>query len=155
MQYNEDVYNSSAYNVGVLVLTLFESLASTDSDINDPSILKTELLTIVDVLQKFFGGQILTETITMSDVQLKTYFAGKLDIMSLTDARVATIGKVLLESMSATDLRTVFMETTKNEFILLVDSLSKFISNKRVDETLRLHDWLSVKKNPAGNIWSN
>lgn len=154
MQYNEDLYNSSNYNVGVLALALFESMTASDNRTLSDSQALNELVTLVDVLQKFFGGQILVETATLSDVQLKTYFAEKLDILSLTDARVATVLKTFLETLTLADVRTLALSVQLGDFTILLDDLTKQITDKRLTEGFRLQDWLSTKKRPAENIWS-
>jgi hypothetical protein len=151
--YNEDTYNTNNYNVGILILALLESISSSDSQVKDGSLLKTELLTIVDVLQKFFGGEYLVETISMTDVQLKTYSLNRLESIACTDARVNTTLKVLIETISASDLRTLAYTMNQVDSITLSDFIAKAITDKKFLESIRLQSWLSVKK--TGDQWSN
>lgn len=153
MMYNEDTYSTNNYNVGILVLALLESISSSDNQVKEDSLLKAELLTLIDQLQKFFGGQYLSETVNMTDIQIKTYMQEKLDTISFTDARVNSAIKVVLETISASDLRTVAYSMSQVDSLTLVDFLAKAITDKRFLESIRLQSWLSVKK--TGDQWSN
>lgn len=154
--YNFHLYNETNYNAAVLILALFESLSATDDrSMQDFTATKEEMLTLIDTLQRFFNGQILAETLTPSDVLLKDIAISKADLVTLNDLRTALTDKSLTDTVTLSDLRSHFMQTNKVEALLLVDTLQKFISNKRVTETIRLQDWLSVKKNPAESIWSD
>jgi hypothetical protein len=155
MMYNEDTYNTNNYNVGILVLALLESISSSDSQVKEDSLLKAELLTLVDQLQKFFGGQYLAETVNMTDTQIKTYMQQQLDTVSLSDARVATLIKVMLETISISDIRTFVQSRSLQDFIVLIDTLTKQITDKRLNmESVRLQDWLRIDNAPYSDPWN-
>lgn len=154
--YNEIYYNENLYNAAVLVLALFESLTSSDArTIDDLQGTLSEAITMADTLQRYFNGAIFNETLTPTDVILNQAQISKLDIMTLTDAFTATVLKSLLETMTLSDLRTMAQSRQFVESLVLVDILTKFISDKRLNDSLRLQDWLNIKKNPAEQVWGN
>lgn len=153
--YNEIYYNENCYNAAVLVLALFETLTSTDAKVFDDSVTHAELFTLMDNLQKIFNGAIFNEMLTPSDVLLNQAQIAKLDILALTDVRTASFIKLLLETMTLADVREMVLSRTFGDAVVLLDTLTKFISNKGLNDTIRVQDWLSIKKNPAENIWSN
>lgn len=153
-QYNTHQYNTKEYNAHVFVLNLFETITSTDAETNADSMLRQEVITIVDNLQKFFDGQILSDSIVPNDVLLNQAQIVKLDSLALTDTRTMNVLKVLLETMTLSDVRTMMMQTQLADFILMVDTLTKYISDKRLNDSIRLQDWLSIKRQSA-NTWSD
>lgn len=153
--YNEIQYNQNLYNAAVLVLALFETITSTDAQTKSDSLLKIELITIIDVLQKIFNGAIFSETITSSDVRLMKPAKVLLDIMTITDTRVISLLRALPETITLSDLRTLVQNKPLSDFIVLVDVLTKQITDKRLPmDNIRLNDWLEIRNSPQSDPWN-
>lgn len=154
--YNEQDYNEPLYNDNDIYLTATESISSTDgTDTFDVTSLKVETLTLIDNLQKYFNGAIFADMLTPSDTIINYPQLVKLETITSSDTLVSTVYKVLLETITLTDTRTMDQTRSLVEFILLVDSITKQITDKRLADSIRLQDWISVRKNPAANIWSD
>ena len=59
------------------------------------------------------------------------------------------------EAMSAAETRANALIRNLVDAILSADSMTKSIANKVLTETLRLYDWLSMKKNPPADPWND
>jgi hypothetical protein len=70
---------------------------------------------------------------------------------NITDALDLTFN----ETLGLNDTQALNPMINIIDAILLVDALTKSISDKRLNETIRLQDWLSIKKKPAANIWGD
>ena len=154
-QYNAAQYNTKQYNASLLYLSLIEAIASTDTDTMSGDYLRSEVITVVDNLQKYFNGQIFSDFVVPTDVLLNEAQLLKLESLGVTDARTMSILAVLLETMTLSDVRTMMMSMSLVDSTVLVDTLTKYISDKRLNDSIRLQDWLSTRKNPAANVWSD
>lgn len=154
--YNAAEYNEIMYNDNDVFLSLIESITSTDGTVpKDDSIVKTELITLIDNLQKYFNGAIFNDLITSSDVRLMMPVKAVADSLSLSDAKVIAFLKNLPETVTLTDLRTIVLQRSLVDFIILIDILTKQITDKRLPmETLRMSDWLSIRNSPQSDPWS-
>jgi hypothetical protein len=152
--YNEHLYNDNVYNAAIIVMTLTESISSTDVRAYTDSLTRAEAITLMEVLIKMFNGVILSETITEMDVLTKNALLAKVDLLTMTDLRLNNFLKALVETMTIADVRTMAYTTGKVDAVNLVDFLSKQITNKRVTETVKLNDWFTIKNYPQSDPWS-
>lgn len=154
--YNEQDYNEPLYNDNDIYLIATETVSSTDAnDTFDITSLKTETISVIDNLQKFFYGQIFADSVLPTDVLLNQPQLVKLETMLLSDVKTFAVLKVLLETMTLSDVRIMVQTRSLQEFIVLVDNLTKQIVGKRLNESIRLQDWTSLNKRPAANVWSD
>lgn len=154
--YNAAEYNEIMYNDNDIFMTLTESITSTDGTVpKDDSMLREDLLTLVDNLQKFFNGAMFNDMITSSDVRLMRPAKALVETMTLDDVRLIAFFKALPDTVTLSDLLTFVNSQSLTEFILLVDSLTKQITDKRLpSDFLRLNDWLEMRKNPQPDPWN-
>lgn len=74
------------------------------------------------------------------------------DTTTLTDATISkTIGKGLSDSTSLADTRTQDTVKPLADSVNLVDTVTKSITKKGLSDSIRLNDWLTVKKNPQNS----
>jgi len=154
--YNVAEYNEVMYNDNDLFMLLTETITSTDGTVpKDDSILRTELLTLIDNLQKFFNGAVFNDMITASDVRLMQPMKSLVDSMTISDDRLITFLKSLPETVTLMDTIVFSQARSYQEFILLVDILTKQITNKQLPtESIRLNDWLEIRNNPQSDPWN-
>lgn len=153
--YNEILYNEYLYNAAILVLALFETLTASDVKRNDDSILKTEIITVVDQLQRFFNGAIFAESILPTAVLLNKPQLVKLETMFMGDFLTFSVLRTLLETMTLSDVRTMVQAKPLSDFIVLVDDLTKQITDKRLPmDNIRLNDWLEIRNSPQSDPWN-
>lgn len=72
--------------------------------------------------------------------------------LNITDA----IDLTFYESpLTATDDLAKATFIGASDFILHTDAATKEITDKRVNDTLKIHDWLEVKQSPQSDPWSD
>jgi hypothetical protein len=156
--YDEQMYNENLYNAAVLLLALFETVTSSDAqNKSDTTAIKAEAISLVDSLFKLFNeAPFATEFITPTDVRLMQPGKNLVDLITITDARVASFIKALPETLTISDVRTVILSRSYQDFMVLIDTLTKQVTNKQLPiESLRLNDWLRVVNAPQSDPWSN
>lgn len=182
MQYNESLYNGDSYNLTNYTSTLVETIAPTDSGVAfSIGVVKTESQGTADAIGGSASLQAFLETITILQ-RAQTPFAynngtynqymynarldedeillmatkALMDSMTLTDfLQPFSIQKELLETISDIDTVT-FMASSSLLDLVICDALAKVeISNKAVNETVRVADWLSIERRPANNEWGD
>jgi hypothetical protein len=83
--------------------------------------------------------KVLSDTITLSDV--------------ITASETI---KILIETITLSDsVSSSFALAALIEFVFIFDSVQVQISNKALNDTIRLNDWLSIKFTPYLEYWSN
>lgn len=78
----------------------------------------------------------LNETVTGADVKLASPIKVLFDSMTVADATIS-----LMPDLGLTDL------------FFLEDSINIQFTNKALNDTVRLADWLSIERSPAQNNW--
>ena len=156
--YNEQLFNENLYNAAVLLLALFESITSSDTQAkNDTTAIKAEAISLVDSLFKIFNeAPFVTDSITSTDALMNKPIKSLLDIITITDARVMTFLQTLPQTLTISDVRTMILSRSYQDFIVLIDILTKQVTNKQLPrENLRLNDWLRIVNAPQSDPWSN
>lgn len=153
--YNEQDYNAPLYNDNDLYVSLTESVSSADARTYMDSLAKTDLVTLVENLIRYFNGQILSDIVSTPDNMVKTSIKTLSESVIPTDDTVTrTFMKNLVEILTPADVRTFFYYMQKVDAVNLVDALSKQITNKRVGDTVTLNDWFTIENNPQSDPWS-
>lgn len=73
------------------------------------------------------------------------------------DARIDSPNKLLAETVTNTDARTMLATRAFADFLFLVDVVTKSILNKGLVETIRVNDWLQIERKSQNNSngWGN
>lgn len=180
MQYNESQYNGDEYNLTNYTATLTESITPSDGTVaKSMSIVKTDSQAAADALSDGISLTAFLDTITILQ-RAHTPFAynngmynqymynSRLDedevLLMATKVLSASvtasdfmqpfsISKKILESLSETDTILFSTETTLDDFVFLSELMRIEITNKALNDTLRISDWLSIKRNPQNVEW--
>jgi hypothetical protein len=155
--YNVNLYNEAEYNASTLLIGLQDSMSSTDviSGLQFERLL-FESQPLVDNMLRFFNqvDEMALDYFNPEDEATIEFNKGVVDAVATTDApAVISFIKVLLENMSPADVATMVLTTTKSEAIVLSDTVAKAITDKVLPESMRLQDWISVRK--TGNGWGD
>jgi hypothetical protein len=180
-QYNAVQYNTASYDATVLLYTLTDSQGSSDARVAeaDPVLLDAEM-TMAALVSSVLNGKF--EFVTLSEPEAtapaiyntfsynarmynqpsaagfaKVVIAPKLDVLIPTDSisSLASFFRTLPESLSASDITSILSEIRLAEAIVIEDSLTKQITDKRMTAAIRLNDWLEVKQSPQSDQWGN
>jgi len=157
VEYNEDLYNTNNYNAGFILLALFESITSSDSQSkDDTTAIKAETIALADSLYKLFNAApFITDSIATNDVLLNMPIKSLLDIVSVTDVKTIDFVKSLPETITLADVRAFVQSRSLQDFIVLIDTLTKQITDKRLSmESVRLQDWLRIDNAPSSDPWN-
>jgi hypothetical protein len=153
--YNLNPYTVSPYNGGFINLQLTDTLTSSDFiDTEDYKRLLVESVPLIDNMLRFFNqvDEMALDYFNPTDTATIEANKAAVDAVATTDAPVVvSFVKILLENMSPADVRTFVYTTSKNESVVLSDFVTKSITNKGLPETLRLKDWISLRK--TGSTW--
>lgn len=180
MQYNESEYNGDEYNLTNYTQTLVETITPTDATVaKSVSMLRTDSQGTADVISDGVSLTAFLETVSILQ-RAKTPFAynngmynqymynARLDedeillltIKALNDSISSTdflqpfsISKVLLETLTETDVRIMMANKSLLEFLFLSEFFQIEITNKALNDTVRLADWLTIKQNPQTIDW--
>lgn len=181
MQYNEDLYNGSSYNLTAYSATLVESIAPVDATVTKSiGILRTDSQASADALGGSASLQAFLETVTFyqrahtpfaynngmynqfmynvradEDEILLMATKALQDSVALNDTLGAfEFAKLLVEALTPTDAAILFATSlVLDEFIFLSEFHRIEITNKALNETLRVADWLSIERNPVNQEW--
>lgn len=182
MQYNSTTYNAGEYNITAHDLNLSDILTETDELSKMPGIIRTDSQASVDALSDGVSLAAFLDAVTIRhqatygnpynsfSYNEATYNAvydddevllqiGKVleDTTTLTDAIGPFVSeKVLLETITGSDVITSF-DSVKSllDFVFMSELFNIQFTNKALNETLRLADWLSIERNPQVNNWGD
>lgn len=155
--YNLNPYNIAPYNGGYISLDLNEALSPSDFiDTEDFKRLLVESVPLVDNMLRFFNqvDEMNLDYFNTEDEATIEFNKGLLESAVTTDAPiVVSFVKALLETMSPADVATFVYTTSKLESVVLSDTLTKYISNKGLGDSIRLQDWVRIVK--TGDVWGD
>lgn len=155
--YNLNPYNIAPYNGGYISLDLNEALSPSDFiDTEDYKRLLVESVPLIDNLLRFFNqvDEMGLDYLNTTDITDIEFIKAVTDTLGTNDAPVVvSFVKLLLESMPLADVATFVYTTSKVESVVLVDTVTKAISDKRLSEGLRLQDWIRLTK--TGDVWGD
>jgi len=182
MQYNESVYNGDSYNLTNYNVNLVEIIISTDADVLKMlSMLRVDSQGTADTIGGSATLQAFLETVTIYQ-RAHTPFAynngmynqfmynARADedeiLLAATKAledniiSVDTLGdfltdKLLSETVPNVDTLVFSGDFLFQDFLFLSEFHRIEITNKALDDTLRLADWLAIERNPVNNEWFN
>jgi hypothetical protein len=182
MQYNESEYNGDSYNLTNYTQTLSETITDSDATVAfSVSIVKTDSQGSADALSDGVSLAAMLDTITILQ-RAKTPFAynnGRYNDYMYNaradeDEILLAPTKVLVESLSSTDFMQPFIIAkvitelitdvdilafsgihVLNDFIFLSEYFRIEITNKALNDTIRLADWLSIERTPVNNEWAD
>lgn len=179
MKYNEKQYNGGSYDLTNYSSTLIESIAPADTLSKSVSSLRTESQATADAIGGSDTLQAFLETITILQ-RAKTPFAynngryndymynaradeDEILLMAtkvLLDSVVSSdfiapfsAQKALLETITDTDSISFSGATMMFDFVFLSEYFRIEITNKALNETLLLADWLTIKQSPQSVEW--
>lgn len=179
MRYNDTQYNAGEYNFTLFVQNLSESMTESDTLTKSVISVRTESQATADVLSDSQSLAAFLETVSI--LQRATYGVvynsvgyneamynatvdndelllqiGKVlqDSVGSTDA-ITTLNAIkgLIESITETDVLLFIQSPMFNDFVFLSEFIRIEITNKALNETLRLADWLTIKRKPGSNEW--
>lgn len=184
MQYNESLYNGDSYNLTNYAQTMTESIPVSDATVlMSVGIVKTDSQGTADVLSDGVSLAAMLDTVTIfqrahvpfaynTGMYNQFMYNAKFDddeilLMAnkvFTDDIIPTailqpfvIDKNLPETVSTVDQTVFFFDFTLLPDVVVIDE-SNFkveITNKALDATLRLNDWLSIEQNPQSDNWGD
>lgn len=181
MQYNESMYNGDSYNLTNYTQTLVETMTEVDGTIaKSISVVRTDSQGTADALSDGVSLAAILNTVTIFQ-RARTPFAynngmynqfmynarfdedeillmaGKLHLEDMFLSAVMqpfAVEMVRLEVITPVDQTVFFFDlTTLDDFVFLSEFIHVEITNKALNDTLRLADWLSIERNPVNNEW--
>jgi hypothetical protein len=178
--YNADLYNDNEYNLTAYVEQLTESIASSDSLSKLFGLVRTDSQNTSDLLSDQASLAAFHDTVSifqrartpfMYNGGLYNWYMYNLrldedeillmampvlyDAVGSTDTLMPfSVYQVLLESMAYSDLLTTTSMPVLMEFLFSSDYNHVQMSNKALNATLRLNDWLEIAK-PSADQWSS
>lgn len=182
MQYNASLYNEDEYNLTEFDLNLLEDITSSDVLTKSIEITRTDSQGSADAISDGVSLAALLDTVTIYQ-RAQTPFAynnGRYnDFMYNSRADEDEIllmpTKVLPENIFPTDtlapfisikgLSDIMSETDAlllfssdfvyNDFVFLSELFRIEVTNKGLNDTIRMADWLSIERNPANDEWTD
>jgi hypothetical protein len=184
MKYNHKKYNESSYNEILFLAILSESSTLSETFTKLVSVTKTDSQTSADMiggspsLAAFLGNvNIIQQAIRPfaynyglynwymynraldPDELLLMPIKGLSDSFSgLTDtlAQVWFYNRSITDTMSLTDLANLMAGPVIVDFLTCVESFFRIeITNKALNDILRLADWLSIDRRPSNHQWGS
>ena len=154
MQYNTGRYNEHQYNTDFYSLLLSDSLSATDSDVvKDIFITKSDSTSLSESQVVDDTLAVLTEVITSTDVRTLIPYLTEVETITLSGTLLPfTISQVLLDTITLADVKTFSMATCLMDFLFFSELIKVEITNKALNDTIRLNDWISIKK-PFVEYW--
>lgn len=181
MQYNESQYNGDSYNLTEYAQTLVETITPSDATVAfSVGIVRMDSQGTADAISGNAALQAFLDTVTIYQ-RANTPFAynngryndfmynvrtdedeillmpGKMltgnDVVVTDELRPFLIDKVMLESFSESDVLSLTSQPLFDDFVFLSEFFRIEITNKALDETLRLADWVTIKQNPQSEEW--
>lgn len=182
MKYNESRYNSGEYNLTNYTTTLVESITPADATVTKSiTAVRIESQGTADALGGSSSLQAFLETITILQ-RAKTPFAynngmynsymynaradeDEILLMATKDLQDAVTSSDTLGAFSiirlltdtVTDVDTlIFMAGIFLEESVFIDEFARVeISNKALNETIRVADWLTIDRRPVNQEWGD
>lgn len=182
MFYNQTQYNSGEYNLTIYDLSLLETITPADTITKSVSIARAESVGATETIGNYVGLQaFLDELMSLNTVSRlpaqynscqyntsmynvrfgddgMTVMVGKnlIDLFTLTDAALYfSINQLLTELLLLSDTLSFIPDILFVEGVFMPDTLRVEVSNKALDATIYLSDWLSIKRNPVNEEWGD
>jgi hypothetical protein len=178
-QYNDFQYNGEEYNLTAYVQSCTETVTASDDLTKSVSITRTDSQASADALSGNGNLAAFLETVSILqraktpfyyngggynwymynarlDEDEVLLFVNKVlsDAMSLSDFLAPfVIEAVLSETISDADTLSFSTDTSFYDFVFLSEYFRIEITNKALNDTLRVADWLSIERNPANSEW--
>lgn len=179
MQYNAYQYNASEYDLINYSVNLSDSMTETDTLAKMPQMVRTDSQGSIDALSDGVSLAALLDTVTIYQ-RARTPFSynnGRYNdytynqrfdddeillmaTKALTDsfALSDTVGDFVVahlinESLGSADTLSFSPTTSMDDFIFLSEFFNIQVSNKALNETLRVADWVGLKQNPQSQEW--
>lgn len=179
MQYNESQYNGDEYNLTNYVSILTETLTPSDTLTFSVEITKTDSQGTADAISDGVSLAAMLDTVTIyqrahtpfaynngqynmfmynvradEDEILLMAIKAMTDILSLSDSLTPLdVEKVLPETATLADALTLSSHILFLDFLFMGDFLSVSVTNKALFDSVRMSDWLTVKRNPQNAEW--
>jgi hypothetical protein len=180
MQYNESGYNGDSYNLTNYTSTLVETITPIDATVaKDIFALRIESQGTADTIGGSDTLQAFLETVTILQRALTPFpynngmynqymynarmdedeillMATKVlvDSISSSDALAPfSIEHAIFETITDVDTITFSLDFSVFDFIFLSEYFRIEITNKALDETLQISDWLTIKQSPQSVEW--
>lgn len=185
MQYNESLYNGDSYNLTNYAQTLTETMTEMDATVTkNISTTKTDSQGTADALSDGVTLSALLDTVTIFQraytpfaynngqynvfmynarfdedeiLLMATKFLNDNDVIVTDELEPFVIDKNASETVPVTDQTVFFFDFTALPDVVVIDE-SNFkveITNKALNATLRLNDWLSIEQNPQSDNWGD
>lgn len=180
MQYNESQYNGDSYNLTNYSTTLVETITPSNAALTfSVGLLRTDSQGTADAISGNAALQAFLDTVTIyqrahtpfayNNGRYNDYMynarADEDEILlmatkALSDSIASSdtvgdfiIDKLLSESVSETDAILFASAVVYDDFIFLSEFFRIEITNKALNETLHLADWVTIKQNPQSEEW--
>lgn len=182
MQYNEKQYNESSYNFSLIAAALAETVATTDVLTKMPMMVRTDSQAAVDALGNgttlaalldsvifqhraryystpygaFSYNEAMYNVIEDDDEVLLMPIKALSDSMASSDdlATLWAAARILAETQPLVDATLVFViQPIFAEFLFLSEFFRIEVTNKALNDELRMADWVQLERNPANNGW--
>lgn len=158
-EFNEVEFNESEFNQTNTdyILSLIESVSSSDIKMFDDQIVKVETITASDV-RTMLASILKLESIAMSDAlsHVTDFVRMYTESITMSDALQKAFLKVLdMETITLTDTKDIIPNKVLEEAIFLTPDVVVTISGKGFNETVKLAAWLQVKKNPPVAVFGD
>lgn len=182
MQYNAYQYNASEFNLISYDVNLFDSVTESDEVLKMPQIVRTDSQGTADALSDGFSLAAMMDTVTIYQ-RASTPFAynnGRYndfmyniradedeillmptkalpDTVTITDVMASfSIEHILSDTLTSTDGTVAFMATSEMVEVVVLDEIFRLeVTNKALNETLRINDWLTIKQRPQSDNWGD
>jgi hypothetical protein len=152
MQYNSGRYNEHQYNTDFYSLLLSDSLAPSDSLTKYVFIVKLDSSSLSDSRTMSDTVHNLLETITSSDVRKMLPQLTKSETVILSDVLLPfSVYKALSETVTLSSVITFDVSQILMDFIFFSEYIKVEITNKALNDTIRINDWLSIQKSPVSH----
>jgi hypothetical protein len=152
MQYNSGRYNEHQYNNDFYSLSLLESLSESDTISKSISIVKTETESLADTHILNDTMSALLETLSSSDIRLMLPYLTEVETLALSATFSPLPEKLCAEILNLSASLTSDVATVLIEFIFFNSDIRVEITNKSLQDQVRLNDWLELRK-PFVEYW--
>lgn len=179
MQYNESQYDGDSYNLTNYTSLLLESVSSSDDISKQVSITKTDSQGTADVISDGVSLTALLDTVTIIQRAITPFpynngmynqymYNARMDedeiLLMATKALLDSVTpsdflapfsaeKVVLETVSGADAVSFVSSMSLLDFMFLSEFITIQITNKALNDTIEVSDWLTIKQNPQSVEW--
>lgn len=178
-QYNDQQYNGEEYNLTAYVQTCTETIAASDDLTKSVSVIRTDSQGTADALSGNDNLAAFLETVSiLQRAKTPFYYNGgnynwymynsRLDddeiiiltIKALSDSIGSSdfiapfmVEKLLSETVTDVDTLSFSASLSLFDFIFLSEFFRIEITNKALNDTIQVNDWLTVKQSPQSVEW--